>query len=322
MLATLIISTLLSLLLIAGGYSLYSRMNRKAAGMLCLLLAITPLTLSTYILYFTLKPYNDVHITLLPGAVYTRTKIYGSGSDQGKQAVVHTIALDAKRIRLTLTSPELIEGKQQHRAMTTTDALKKYGGHIAINGSFFAPFTDNHLFDYYPHRHDLVEALGPTVVNTQAYGATHIQWPGLVVDNQQQLSINNFATNQQLLSAGQVQQLLSGRQIMLSGGEVVTQRANQWYPRSAIGLNAQRDRLWLVVVDGKQPGYSDGLPIAMLADYVQSLGADTALELDGGGSATLAWSHRGQPILLSRPIHTKIPNRQRPVANHLLITVK
>ncbi len=47
-------------------------------------------------------------------------------------------------------------------------------------------------------------------------------------------------------------------------------------------------------------------------------GAHDAIELDGGGSATLAGRDaQERPCLLSRPVHTKIPGRQRPVANHL-----
>lgn len=52
-----------------------------------------------------------------------------------------------------------------------------------------------------------------------------------------------------------------------------------------------------------------------------SLGIHTGLELDGGGSTTMvAKNSKKEAILLNRSIHTKIPNRQRPVVNHLLIT--
>ena len=47
-----------------------------------------------------------------------------------------------------------------------------------------------------------------------------------------------------------------------------------------------------------------------------------AIELDGGGSATLVTEGEdGQPEVLSSPIHQRIPGRERPVANHLGVRV-
>jgi hypothetical protein len=47
------------------------------------------------------------------------------------------------------------------------------------------------------------------------------------------------------------------------------------------------------------------------------LGAYKALNLDGGGSTTLVVADSGGTRSLNSPIHTRIPMRQRPVANHL-----
>ncbi|MGH1472498.1 MAG: phosphodiester glycosidase family protein, partial [Cellvibrionaceae bacterium] len=69
--------------------------------------------------------------------------------------------------------------------------------------------------------------------------------------------------------------------------------------------------------------YSNGITLYELAKYMLSIGAYDALELDGGGSATMVWKNTaGKAETLNRPIHTKIPNRQRPVANHILIKQK
>jgi hypothetical protein len=58
-------------------------------------------------------------------------------------------------------------------------------------------------------------------------------------------------------------------------------------PRTAVGLAAGGRRMLFVTVDGRQPGYSDGMTLAELADLMQRLGASDALNLDGGGSTTL-----------------------------------
>ena len=76
-------------------------------------------------------------------------------------------------------------------------------------------------------------------------------------------------------------------------------------------------------MDGKQPRYSDGMTLKETADLLLERGAHDAIELDGGGSASLAVRDAGgSSILLSRPSHTRIPGRQRPVANHLGVRFK
>jgi hypothetical protein len=43
----------------------------------------------------------------------------------------------------------------------------------------------------------------------------------------------------------------------------------------------------LVVVDGRQPGYSRGMTLRELAELLQRLGATQAMNLDGGGSSEM-----------------------------------
>ena len=59
------------------------------------------------------------------------------------------------------------------------------------------------------------------------------------------------------------------------------------HPRTAVGYDADSSRLWLVVVDGRQPPHSVGMTLPELAALFESLGTEEALNLDGGGSTTL-----------------------------------
>ena len=58
-------------------------------------------------------------------------------------------------------------------------------------------------------------------------------------------------------------------------------------PRNAIGFNASRTVLMAAVVDGYQSGYSIGMTQKELAALFTEFGMDSAMELDGGGSATM-----------------------------------
>lgn len=93
------------------------------------------------------------------------------------------------------------------------------------------------------------------------------------------------------------------------GGSINGSFATTRHPRTAIGFNGEK--LFLVVVDGRQPGHSAGMSLAELAQAMADLGCTDALNLDGGGSTTL-WV-RGS--LSNRPSD----GRERPVANGLLV---
>lgn len=58
-------------------------------------------------------------------------------------------------------------------------------------------------------------------------------------------------------------------------------------PRTIAGID-RAGRLLLVIVDGRQPGVSEGLTLTEEADLLKSLGAVNALNLDGGGSTAIA----------------------------------
>lgn len=84
------------------------------------------------------------------------------------------------------------------------------------------------------------------------------------------------------------------------------------HPRSAIG--ASRDYIYLVEVDGRQPKLSVGMTLAELGDYMQKLGCELALSLDGGASATL-W-------LKGKVMNSPCDGDHRPIANGLVVLEK
>ena len=58
------------------------------------------------------------------------------------------------------------------------------------------------------------------------------------------------------------------------------------HPRTVIGVD-RRGAIWLVVVDGRQPGYSIGMTLPDLVRLADRLELQDALNLDGGGSTTM-----------------------------------
>lgn len=83
-------------------------------------------------------------------------------------------------------------------------------------------------------------------------------------------------------------------------------------PRSMIGIDGE-GRLMLVVVDGRQAGYSEGLGIAQTGELMKLLGAEEAMNLDGGGSSVLATAEAG---IVNRPSDA---TGQRSLGNVILV---
>jgi exopolysaccharide biosynthesis protein len=63
--------------------------------------------------------------------------------------------------------------------------------------------------------------------------------------------------------------------------------ASEPQPRTSAGISKSGD-LILVTVDGRQPRYSEGVTLAEEASLMRSLGAVSAMNLDGGGSTAMA----------------------------------
>lgn len=80
---------------------------------------------------------------------------------------------------------------------------------------------------------------------------------------------------------------IGGGPSLVRDGEV--EKWNGWIhlpqPRTALGWN--KNYFFLVEVDGRQLDLSLGMTFTQLANYMHDLGCEQAMNLDGGGSATL-----------------------------------
>jgi hypothetical protein len=79
----------------------------------------------------------------------------------------------------------------------------------------------------------------------------------------------------------------AGFGLLLSEGRIVSPQDTALHPRTAAGTDASGRHVWLVVVDGRQPGVSEGMTCHELAGLMQRLGCSDAVNLDGGGSSVM-----------------------------------
>jgi exopolysaccharide biosynthesis protein len=87
------------------------------------------------------------------------------------------------------------------------------------------------------------------------------------------------------------------------------------HPRTIFATKG--NELHVFVVDGRQEGYSDGISVMDAAGYLQGLGMEEAINVDGGGSSTYVLRKPGDSslTLLNRPSDGK----EREIGNALLI---
>jgi hypothetical protein len=87
---------------------------------------------------------------------------------------------------------------------------------------------------------------------------------------------------------------LAGVNVAIGGGPSLVRNGKpmEWtgffkfrHPRTALGWN--KEHIFLVEVDGRQANISVGMTFPELANYMAKIGCEEAMNLDGGGSATL-----------------------------------
>jgi len=232
--------------------------------------------------------------------------------------VVHVVTVDLTAPGVDfLVTPSVLTDGYPLASDTVPGFLSRYSAQVAINGSFFTPHYVKSPFNYYPHVGDGVGSLGVAISKGDRYNEAKGGWAALCIISNQDIQItkNDCPPETRQGIAGDIQIVKGGQ---LYDGLAVLKHNTALYPRSAIAINADNTKLLIVAIDGRQRGYSEGVTIAELGEIMIELGADRALNFDGGGSTTLAVSDpENQPVVLNAPFQARIPMNLRPVANHL-----
>lgn len=261
--------------------------------------------------------------TIGPGMTYRR--VVRSGEHR---FVAHVVELDLTTpgLAFVVTPADRSRG-MEYVAMRTSRFLALRRALLAINASYFLPFSGGSPGgdDFYPHDGEPANASGAVVAD----GA--IVSP---VETDLDLRVNAMLCFQglkvliadgQSCPAGFPSGVAAGPRLLADGvrrsfSANDNSQGMTPHPRTAIGIAQDRRRAWIVVVDGRQKGYSDGANLIALTDLFLELGAADAINLDGGGSSTLVRANPdGSAQVLNRPIHVGVPGRERPVANHIAI---
>jgi hypothetical protein len=285
----IVLSIVLSLAVCVGGYSFYNRGRPVPV---------------------------PVREKLYDGVVYQRVV-----QVLPRPMIAHVISIDTKKNDISfLVTPPDSEGETPLRARTTSQFLEEFGVQIAVNGDGFSPWWSNSPADYYPHIGDPITPLGFSASDGNVYwdgeneGDVGIE-PTLYISRRSDLSFN--------IRPNRLSCAISGERMLVVKGDTVQDLDDEELdPRTALGINRNGRYLYIVVVDGRQPFYSQGATFAELAELLRKQGAYQAMAMDGGGSSTLVVEEDGSARILNTPIDNYIPGRERPVGNHLGIYIR
>lgn len=289
---------------------------RKIRTLSLAILIIAIGIIASFLLWYHNRPLPEV-ITdqmLFKGVSYTREI-----ERHPVPLISHIVKIDLTTTGLKpLVTPADDVDSYVYAARTTSDFLDEFNVQLAINGDFFDPQHDFSPLDYYPHSGDGVNTYGlsvsQSIVLTEGYAAPK-SYASLYITPDNKFSFEP--------PEGEIAQAISGNTMLVTHGQPTLEDEGQSYlitrqPRTAVALNQARDTLIIVIVDGRQLNYSEGATISELTEMLIQHGAYEALNLDGGGSTALVIEGvDGHPVVLNSPIHTRLPGRERPVANHL-----
>ena len=275
-------------------------------------LLIMGLCVGSYLLYDRGRPAPvAVKRTLYEGVTYRRiVHVFP------RPMIAHIIIIDRKtaKAEFFITPADSSGEELPLNARTTSQFLEEFDLQIAINGDGFSPWWSRGPADYYPHEGDPVVPHGFTASNGDIYtdgGSVSVGTPpALFISRNHSPSFNR--------KPKKVYNAISGDRMLMEKGKIVSGLDDVVRePRTAIGMNSNGRYFYLVVVDGRQPFYSDGATFVELAQLLFDQGAFFAMALDGGGSSTMViQDENGASVILNSPIDHYIPGSERPVANH------
>ena len=216
--------------------------------------------------------FSDSTYTLAPGVQALEMKIL---SATGLAVKMFVLEVDLKEAHLTMkaSSPNE-EGKLKTKQQMTLQALAydKPGSRVlaAVNGDFFA--KDGTPQGIYYRNGTCLK--GTMTDNVCTFFA--------ITKNKKAIigSYDEYDSYKE-----DIQEAVGGRVRLMTNGNVLPQTVTALEPRTAIGVKDD-NVVYILVADGRNFWYSNGMRYAEMGAVMKALGAKNAINLDGGGSST------------------------------------
>jgi hypothetical protein len=199
---------------------------------------------------------------------------------------LHCVRVDLRTpglgLETTGRTSEWSENKVETIRQTTRDFIRSSQSsdrkiRLAINADAFSPWPAPWNQPTPTNLQGLAMCQGTVV--SPANGT-----PSLLIDADNQASIQITTAE---TSTAKIRTAVSGFSLCLSDG-VPQPSGDDLHPRTGLGLSDDSRFLFFMIIDGRRKS-SQGATTQELGELLQQAGADDAINMDGGGSSTLAW---------------------------------
>ncbi|MDQ7981608.1 phosphodiester glycosidase family protein [Paraburkholderia sp. SARCC-3016] len=212
-------------------------------------------------------------------------------------------------MRVDLLAPGVSLETTQHSGPlnTTAETIAQFAARTgvrgAINGNFFAPCCNAQ-----PEPKTVIGLLVSNGNVVSPLTSDPTQSEAVLAVTRQNRAFIAQATEISQAELRVIQTAIAGSAILLKNGQDVSaQSPNEGdplnpNPRTLVGLSDNGRFLYMVVIDGRVPGYSTGTTNEQSAQLMKAIGATDAINLDGGGSTELVRADRiGMPFIVNTP---------------------
>ena len=200
--------------------------------------------------------------------------------------IVHIVKIDLLNPAVSVITSEAALFKNNRgrlRGETTRDFALRHNTIVAFNA---APFkTRSLLFSVYR------TIVGIHITDFRRMSMPHERYGALLFYADKTARIIDAQTEDLLLE--NVRHAVGGFWTILRNGTVLPQKLHRRDSRTTVGIADNGRTLFVVAVEGENKRKSHGLSFEETARLMRELGADDALQLDGGSSSSLVLQENG-----------------------------
>ena len=259
---------------------------------------------------------------LCDGIVYTR--LDRSSPRLLKMAAVK-VDLSNPKLRFKMTSRDkdwgkpmpgfekkfVIRTRRQTCKMFMEEHVKKgYNMVLTVNGTPFGPWQP-------PWNHPYADGQGLLVDNGVLVAPPRHKRPGFIVKKDGTFALAGFKNTDDI---SHIKHAISGFSTVLANGKIVDKSRKGLAPRTGFGMSADKKTLYILVADGRQPGYSMGASFVQSSLLIQRFGAKDSMFFDGGGSSCMVFRDTAKNTY--NTVNKPSDGELRKIYNSLLITKK
>ncbi len=205
-------------------------------------------------------------------------------------------------------------GTYETLAQTPSGFLEQHKLQASVNGAFYSSSTGPNDVPEGTPEDVLGLAMSEGVVVSPGGGSGNAATMLFTEDNRAfYVPTNSPPTN----TTGLFTAISGNRPLLINGVNVNNPIPNDLDPRTAVGLSRDRRYLYLMTLDGRQPGWSDGADWYNTGEWLLRFGAWDGINVDGGGSTTMVMEGCGGTALrLNRSSFVAAYGRERIIGHN------